>query len=91
MATPVPPPWPRLLRLLLPGLVLGAALRGAAAAVGLPGERAGRGRRPRATRGGPETAGHASGRRPRAPSPRLGCILRVSARRLAGRPPSVLG
>lgn len=41
MATPVPPPSPRhlrLLRLLLSGLVLGAALRGAAA--GRPGERA---------------------------------------------------
>lgn len=40
MATPVPPPSPRhlrLLRLLLSGLVLGAALRGAAA--GRPGER----------------------------------------------------
>lgn len=41
MATPLPPPSPRhlrLLRLLLSGLVLGAALRGAAA--GHPGERA---------------------------------------------------
>lgn len=41
MATPVPPPAPRhlrLLRLLLSGLVLGAALNGAAA--GRPGERA---------------------------------------------------
>lgn len=40
MATPVPPPSPRhlrLLRLLLSGLILGAALRGAAA--GRPGER----------------------------------------------------
>ncbi|KAG8518640.1 Neural proliferation differentiation and control protein 1 [Galemys pyrenaicus] len=39
MATPVPPPSPRhlrLLRLLLSGLVLGAALRGAAAAAGRP-------------------------------------------------------
>ncbi|XP_049638540.1 neural proliferation differentiation and control protein 1 [Suncus etruscus] len=36
MATPMPPPWPPLLRLLLPGLVLGAALRGSAAAAGLP-------------------------------------------------------
>lgn len=40
MATPVPPPSPRhlrLLRLLLSGLVLGAALHGASA--GRPGER----------------------------------------------------